>query len=218
MSQVGPRSLSVDSICAMLFGVTNAEIAAALEELGVLYELDGAVKYRVLAYGAAAKAIRESPVSVVELATAGRATEIPGVGKTLAEKIDALIETGEIPAAVKLKAKFPPTLIEVTRVPGVGAKTAKRLFDELGISSLEQLKAAAESERVRGVKGLGPKAEENVLAALERLGEPGEGPGRLILSKVVPIAEELAQALREHPSADRVEVAGSVRRWGETCK
>ena len=198
--------------------MTNAEIAAAFDELAVLYELDGAVKYRVLAYSTAAKAIRESPISVAELAAAGRATEIPGVGKTLAEKIDALMTSGEIPSAVKLKAKFPPTLIEVTRVPGLGAKTAKRLYDELEICSLEDLKAAAEGERIRDVKGLGPKVEENVLAALERLGEPGEGPGRLLLSKVRPIAEELATALREHPAANRVEVAGSVRRWGETCK
>ncbi|MFL5872399.1 MAG: DNA polymerase/3'-5' exonuclease PolX [Solirubrobacterales bacterium] len=198
--------------------MTNAEIAAALEELGVLYELDGADRYRVLAYGTAAKAIRESPVSVAELAARGEATKVPGVGKTLAEKIDALIATGEIPAAVKLKAKFPPTLIEVTRVPGVGPKTARRLFEELEISSMEDLKAAAEGEKIRDVKGLGAKAEENILASLERLGEPGEGPGRLLLSKVKPIAEELAAALREHPAANRVEVAGSVRRWGETCK
>jgi DNA polymerase (family 10) len=198
--------------------VTNAEIAAALEELGVLYELDGAVKYRVLAYGTAAKAIRESPVSVAELAASGRATEVPGVGKTLAEKIDALLATGEIPAAVKLKAKFPPTLIEVTRVPGVGAKTARRLFDEIGVATLEDLRAAAEGERIREMKGLGPKAEENVLAGLERLGEPGEGNGRVLLSMARPIAEELARTLREHPAADRVEVGGSVRRWAETCK
>ena len=141
--------------------MTNAEIAAALEELGVLYELDGAVKYRVLAYGTAAKAIRESPVSVAELAAPGRATEIPGVGKTLAEKIDALLADGEIPAAVKLKAKFPPTLIEVTRVPGVGAKTARRLFEELGVATLEDLEAAAEAQKIRELKGLGPKVEEN---------------------------------------------------------
>ncbi len=198
--------------------MTNAEIAAALDELGVLYELDGAVKYRVLAYSAAAKAIRESPISVAELAAEGRATEVPGVGKTLAEKIDALLATGEIPAAAKLKAKFPPTLIEVTRVPGLGAKTARRLFDDLGVASLEDLKAAAEGERIRDLRGLGPKVEENVLASLERLGEPGEGPGRLLLSAVRPIADELAAALREHPAANRVEVAGSVRRWAETCK
>jgi DNA polymerase (family X) len=198
--------------------VTNAEIAAALEELGVLYELDGAVKYRVLAYSAAAKAIRESPVSVAELAAAGRATEIAGVGKTLAEKIDALLATGEIPAAAKLKAKFPPTLIEVTRVPGLGAKTARRLYEELGVASLEDLKEAAEAQRIRDLRGLGEKVEENVLASLERLGEPGEGSGRLLLSAVRPIAEELAASLREHPAANRVEVAGSVRRWAETCK
>jgi DNA polymerase (family 10) len=199
--------------------MTNAEIAAAFDELSVLYELDGAVKYRVLAYSTAAKAIRESPVSVAELAAAGRATEIPGVGKTLAEKIDALLETGEIPAAVKLKGKFPPTLIEVTRVPGLGAKTAKRLYDELEVCTLEDLKKAAEDERIREVRGLGPKVEENVLASLERLGEPGgEGPHRVLLSKARPVAEELAAALREHPAAARVEVAGSVRRWAETCK
>jgi DNA polymerase (family 10) len=201
-----------------LGAVTNAEIAAALEELGVLYELDGAVKYRVLAYSTAANAIRESPVSVAELAAKGRATEIPGVGKTLAEKIDALLATGEIPAAVKLKAKFPTTLIEVTRVPGLGTKTARRLYDELEIATVEDLKQAAEAHKIRELKGLGQKVEENVLASLERLGEPGEGPGRLLLSKVRPIAEELAAALREHPAANRVEVAGSVRRWAETCK
>jgi DNA polymerase (family 10) len=199
--------------------VNNAEIAAALDELGVLYELDGAVKYRVLAYGTAATAIRESPVSVAELAAQGRATEIPGVGKTLAEKIDALIETGEIPAAAKLKAKFPPTLIEVTRIPGLGAKTARRLYDELGVATIEDLREAAEGEKIRDLKGLGPKVEENVLERLANLGEDGdEGQGRMLLSKVRPIAEELAAALREHPAANRVEVAGSARRWAETCK
>jgi DNA polymerase (family 10) len=198
--------------------MTNAEIAAAFEELGLLYELDGAVKYRVLAYSTAAKAIRESPVSVADLAAAGRATEVPGVGKTLAEKIDALVETGEIPAAAKLKAKFPATLVEVTRVQGVGAKTARRLFEELGVATLEDLKEAAEGQRIRELKGLGPKVEENVLAGLERLGAPGEGSGRVLLSMARPIAEELAALLRAHPAADRVEVAGSVRRWADTCK
>jgi DNA polymerase (family 10) len=202
----------------MLPSMTNAEIADALEELGVLYELDGAVKYRVLAYSTAARAIRESPVSVAELAAQGRATEIPGVGKTLAEKIDALLATGEIPAAAKLKAKFPPTLVDVTHVPGVGAKTARHLFEELGVASLADLKAAAEAEKLREVKGLGPKVEENVLAALAHMGKPGEARARLLLSAVRPIAERLAAALREHPAAKRVEVAGSVRRWAETCK
>ena len=201
-----------------LGGVRNAEIAAAFDELSVLYELDGAVKYRVLAYSTAAKAIRESPVSVEELAKRGRATELPGVGKTLAEKIDTLLETGDIPSAVRLREKFPTSLIAVTRIPGLGAKRARLLFDELGIASLEELKEAAEEQRIRGVKGLGAKVEENVLASLERLADPEDEVGRLLLSKVRPVAEELAAELREHPAANRVEVAGSVRRWAETCK
>ena len=197
----------------------NAEIAAALDELGTLYELDGAVRYRVNAYHDAAKAIRDCPVSVEELARAGRATELPGIGKTLQEKITTLLDTGEIPSAVKLKQKFPPTLIAVTRVPGLGAKTARRLFDELEVASLDDLHAAAGAQRIRELKGLGPKVEQSILAALEAMKDVDEAAaGRLLLSDVLPVAEELAAALREHPAADRVEVAGSGRRRTETCK
>jgi DNA polymerase (family X) len=194
----------------------NAEIADALAELATLYELDGAIRYRVLAYREAARVIRQSPVSVEELARAGRATELPGVGKTLEQKIVALLDGGEIPAAAKLKRKFPPSLIEVTMVPGVGAKTARRLYDELGVSSLEELRAAAEQQRIRQLKGLGPKAEGDVLAALGKLadGAPAE---RLLLSEVLPVAEQLANDLRAHPASDAVELAGSARRRTETC-
>jgi DNA polymerase (family 10) len=194
----------------------NAEIADAMAELATLYELDGAIRYRVLAYREAARVIRQSPVSVEELARAGRATELPGVGKTLEQKIVALLDDGEIPSAAKLKRKFPPSLIEVTMVPGVGAKTARRLYDELGVSSLEDLRVAAEQERIRQIKGLGPKVEENVLASLGKLTDrrPVE---RLLLSQVLPVAERLKDDLRAHPASAAVEVAGSVRRRTETC-
>ncbi|MGH2963525.1 MAG: DNA polymerase/3'-5' exonuclease PolX [Solirubrobacterales bacterium] len=195
----------------------NAEIAAALSELGTLYELDGAVRYRVIAYREAARVIRDSPVSVEELARDGRATELPGVGKTLQEKIVALLDTGSIPAAEKLKEKFPPSLVEVTLVPGLGAKTARRLYDELGIASLEQLREAAESGELRGVKGLGRKAEENVLKAVARHEEEGVAERRL-LSDALSVAEEIAASLRESPAAGEVTVAGSARRMAETCK
>src|SRR5437899_12811887 len=99
---------------------TNTEIADAMDELGDLYELDGAIIHRVVAYGDAAKAIRDSTVSVAALARKGRATELAGVGSTIQEKVLALADTGEIPAAVKLRAKFPPGLVEVTRLPGLG--------------------------------------------------------------------------------------------------
>jgi DNA polymerase (family 10) len=195
----------------------NADIANALSELGTLYELDGAVRYRVIAYQEAARVIRDSPVSVEELARDGRATELPGVGKTLQEKIVALVEGGSIPAADKLKERFPASLIEVTYVPGLGARTARRLYDELGIASLEQLREAAESGQLRDVKGLGQKAEENVLAAVEKLEKEGVGERRL-LSDVLAIAEEIAASLRESTSSGEVAVAGSARRMAETCK
>jgi DNA polymerase (family X) len=196
----------------------NAEIAAALRELGVLYELDGADRFRVLAYKEAAKTIQDSPVSVEQLAKDGRLTEMPNVGKTLADKVFALVETGEIPAAEKLKAKFPPTLVEVTRVPGLGAKKVRRLYDELGVSDLESLRAAADQQQIREMKGFGAKVEERVLAELETLPEPGDESERRLLSKVRPVAEELKAEIEAHPAAGRVEVTGSVRRWAETCK
>ena len=195
----------------------NAEIAEAMTELATLYELDGAIRYRVLAYKEAARVIRQSPVSIAEMAKAGKATELPGIGDTLQTKIVALLEEGEIPATTKLKQKFPATLVEVTRIPGVGAKTARRLFDELDVTNLDELREAAENERIRTVKGLGPKVEENVIAALAKLGD--EGPvERVLLSEALPIANELADALREHPACDAVTVAGSARRRAETCK
>ena len=196
---------------------TNAELADAFSELGTLYELDGAVRYRVNAYRDAAKTMRQSPVSIAELTRAGKVTELPGIGKTSEEKIKAFLDTGAIPSAEKLKAKFPATLVEVTRVPGLGAKTARRLFDEIGVASIDDLRRAIDEERIRSMKGLGQKAEENIAAQLEKLG--AEGPAeRALLSDVLPIAEKLAADLREHPAADAVAVAGSARRLAETCK
>ena len=195
----------------------NAEIAAALRELGILYELDGADRFRVLAYREAARTVANSPISVEQLANEGRLTELPGIGDTLAEKIETLIESGSIPSADKLKAKFPATLVEVTRVPGLGAKTARRIYEELGVENLVELKEAAEQGRIAGIRGLGPKTEENILASLEGVTEDGIGE-RLLLSNVLPIADEIRGDLKELGVANRIEIAGSARRWTETCK
>ncbi len=195
----------------------NAEIAEAFSELSTLYELDGANRYRVLAYKEAARVIGESPQSVAELAEAGRATELQGIGETIQTKIVALLQEGQIPAAAKLKEKLPATLVEVTRIPGVGAKTVRKMYDELGIASLDDLEAAAEDRRLRGVKGLGAKLEENVLEAIARI--RAEGPTeRRLLSEVLEVGEELVASLLAHPASERVVLAGSARRWAETCK
>src|SRR3954464_1622048 len=153
----------------------NAAIAALFDELADLYELDGAIVHRVVAYRTAAKAVRESPVGIAALTREGRVTELPGIGKTLEEKIQALLDTGAIPAVEKLRAKFPPGLVDLTRLPGLGPKRARRLFDELGIDSLEALRAAAEEQKLRSLRGFGPSFEESVLAALDA----GAGDGRV---------------------------------------
>jgi DNA polymerase (family X) len=195
----------------------NADIAAALDELADLYELDGAVIYRVVAYRQAARAVRDSPRSVAQLATEGRATELAHVGKTLEQKIQALIETGDIPQAAKLRQKFPGELIRFIEIPGLGPKTARRIYDELGISSLDQLRAAAETGALKSVQGLGPKAQQNILQALEQDGGP-ERESRVLLSTALTIGDRIVEVLREHPGADRVEIAGSARRMTDTCK
>jgi len=198
--------------------MTNAQIAAALEELAVLYQLDGADQYRVLAYTNSARTIKNEGRSVEEMARNGTITELPGVGKTLEEKIVALIETGEIPAAAKLKEKIPVGLLEISRIPGLGPKTVRRLHDELDVNGPEDLRAAAEAERVRELKGLGPKVEEKILAGLDRLDAEPDGPARLRLDEIRPTAEELVEALRAEATCEQAEIAGSVRRWTETCK
>ena len=198
--------------------MTNAEIAAALEELAVLYQLDGADRYRVLAYVNSARTIKTEGRSVEEMAREGTVTDLPGIGKTLEEKIIALVETGEIPAAAKLKEKIPPGLIEINRIPGLGPKTVRRLHDELGIDGPADLREAAEAGKVRELKGLGPKVEEKILAGLDRLEAEPEGPARKRLDEVMPVAVELVEALREDPACDRAEIAGSARRWADTCK
>jgi DNA polymerase (family 10) len=193
----------------------NAEIAEAFEELASLYELDGAVVHRVTAYRNAAKAVREAGASVAELARSGRAQELPGVGKTIAEKIDVLLDTGSIPAAERLRAVYPPGLVEITRMPGLGPQRVRALHEHLGVRSVADLRRAADDGRLEEVPGFGPKAAELVTAAIaaHETGAPGT---RFVLSKALAVGEAIVEALRPH--AVRVELAGSARRMADSCK
>jgi DNA polymerase (family 10) len=196
---------------------SNLDIAAAFDELGDLYELDGAIVHRVLAYRSAAKAAREATVSVSALTRAGTVTSLRGIGKTLEEKLVALLDTGAIPAAEKLRAKYPPGLLEMTRLPGLGPKRARKLFTELGVDSLAMLRAAAEGHQLRDVKGFGPKFEASVLSSIDAgIGE--RPPQRVLLHRALDIGEQILAALREHPASERVELAGSARRQADSVK
>lgn len=202
---------------------TNSQIAAALDELGDLYELDGAIVHRVVAYRNAAKAVRDASTSVAALTRAGRVTELPGIGATLETKLQALIEQGDIPQAVALRERFPAGLLEMTRVPGLGPKRARRLYEEMGIDSLEALASAARQQRIRDLRGFGARAEEKLLEAVERAVSEDGGIAagtshRTVLGRAREIGGEIVEALRAHPAAARVELAGSARRWADSVK
>src|ERR1700691_2772930 len=210
--------------------LSNAAIADALEELGDLYELDGAIVHRVLAYRTAARTVREAAVSVAGLARAGRATELQGIGKTLQEKIVALLETGAIPAAERLRAQFPPGLIALTRLAGPGPKRARLLHEQLGVDSLGALREAALGQRLRTVRGLGPKLEESVLATLAALPSNADGtpadpdaipapPRRLLLPAALELGQALTEGLCARAQRDaHLQIAGSARRGAESVK
>jgi DNA polymerase (family 10) len=196
---------------------TNSEIAAAFDELGDLYELDGATIHRIVAYRNGARAVRDASKQVAQLAVDGQATTLPGIGATLQEKIVALATTGEIPALVKLRSKFPPGLVEMTRLPGLGPKRARRLYEELGLDSLEALKDAAAAGRISELKGFGPKAEQALLEAVADYAEAGPTQ-RIVLSRALAVGEELLAEIRALKVTEQAELAGSARRMGESVK
>jgi DNA polymerase (family X) len=203
---------------------TNSEIAARLEELGDLYELDGAIVHRVVAYRNAAKAVRDASTSIAALVRAGRVTELSGIGATLETKLQALLDEGDIPQAVALREQFPAGLLEMTRLPGLGPKRARRLYEELGVDSLETLATAARQGRIQDLRGFGVRAEAKLLEAVERAvatdeaGGGAGGAGRFVLDRALAIGDQVVDALRAHPAAMRVELAGSARRWADSVK
>jgi DNA polymerase (family 10) len=196
---------------------TNSEVAAAFDELGDLHELDGASIHRIVAYRNGARAVREASKQVTQLALDGEATKLPGIGATLQEKIVALATTGEIPALVKLRSKFPPGLVEMTKLPGLGPKRARRLYEELGIESLEGLREAADAGRISELKGFGPKAEQALLEAVAEYAQAGPAR-RIVLSRALAVGEELLAEIRALSVTERAELAGSARRMTESVK
>jgi DNA polymerase (family 10) len=195
----------------------NPEVADQFELLADLLELEGAESFRVIAYRRAAARMRDTSGSVAQLALDGKAKELQGIGKTIEEKIVQIVEHGEIEALAKRKASIPPEVVLFMRLPGLGPKTAARIWKELGISTLAELKAAAEGEQLRALAGLGAKSEEKILKALAfQADNPDEG--RRLLGEGLPAVQAVVASLREHPAAVAVSEAGSVRRRKETFR
>lgn len=195
----------------------NAELADALDLLADFSEILGEQGFRVMAYRRAATRIRDTGPSVAELALAGQAKDLAGIGRTIEEKIVELATTGSLSALEKRRAEVPPELISFLRLPGVGPKTAARIWHELGVTTLAGLKEAAEGQQIRALKGLGARGEEKILAAL--VAGAGDQPEkRGLLGRGLPVVREVVEALSKHPSAVSVSEAGSTRRRRETFR
>ena len=144
----------------------NAEVAEQFDLLADFLELEGSDQFRPLAYRRAAQRMRETGGSIAQLALDGKAKSLSGIGKVIEEKIVQIVEDGEITALAERKSRVPADVVQFMRMPGLGPKTARRIWQELGVSTLGELEQAAKSERLRTLSGLGPKTEKKVLRAL----------------------------------------------------
>jgi DNA polymerase (family X) len=195
----------------------NDQLAEQFELLADLLELDAADSFRVNAYRRAAARIRETPASVAQLALDGKAKALQGIGKTIEGKIVEVVDDGEIHALTKRKAEVPAEVATFMRLPGLGPKTARRIWQELGITTVATLKAAAEAGELRGHAGIGPGTEKKIAEALAKP-KAAEGPQRALLGNTLPKLQAAVADLAAHPASDKVSLAGSARRMRETVR
>lgn len=194
----------------------NQQIAMLFEELGDLLEIQGANSFRVRAYRNAARTVENLHESIADIVhTTGRnLTDLEGIGKDLAAKMEVIVNTGELPQLNELRLQIPAGVLQMLRIPGLGPKKAAALFHELGITTLIDLKAACEAGRVAELKGFGKKTAQMILEGIEHVEAAGN---RVLISIASRSADEIVADLKQLPSVSQVSVAGSCRRRRETC-
>src|SRR5690606_32944918 len=195
--------------------MTNQEIAAVFEQIADLLEYQSANPFRVRAYRNGAKKIGEltEPLAAIAADPERSLTDLEGIGKDLADKIATLLATGTLPMLEELQAQIPAGVLTLSRIPGVGPKKAAALHKELGISSLIELRAACEQQRVRGLKGFGAKTEETILKGLAIAEEAGV---RMRWADAETVVDALLRHMDGEPAIQQMEIAGSFRRGRET--
>ncbi len=191
----------------------NGQVADLLTEIGELLEIKGEQRFKINAYHNAARRIESLPEPIEKLYADHRLRTIPGVGDALEQKISEFLATGSLAYLERLRAEIPPSLVSLTSVPGLGPKKAHQIYQQLGITNLDQLEEAVREHRLNGIPGLGGKSEENILRELQRLKERSK---RHMLSTALERAETMLGELRQHASVERAEYAGSLRRRLDT--
>jgi len=192
----------------------NQQIANIFSEIAELLELKGENVFRIRAYRRAAQNIDGLSTDVATLSDK-ELTAIPGIGPDLAAKIKEFIATGRVAAHEKLKTEIPEGVLALLKVPGLGPKKAKQFYDSLKIKSIDELEAAIKKGKLEGLPGIQKKTEENILKGIELL---KRGTDRRPLGRVLPLAQDIIARMKDGAHVDRIEVAGSLRRWKETVR
>lgn len=191
------------------------EIAGVLNEIATLLELRGENVFKINAHRRAARALETLTESLDKHIADGTLGEVEGVGKAIQAKIETLHKNGRLEELEHLRSLVPPGLLDILKLPGIGPKKVKALYEELGIDGLVPLKEACESGRIAKVKGFGPKTQENILEGIAFL---KEGEGRVLRPIALEVARDLASTLAKVKGIERVEIAGSLRRCRDTVK
>jgi DNA polymerase (family 10) len=204
----------------MIFGMskssrryTNQQLVEIFQKIANLLEIKGEVIYKTLAYRKAADSISNLGRDVTKIWEADQLTEIPGVGKAIAEKIDELLSTGELEFLRKLEQQVPGSLVDILKVPDVGPKKVSLFWKELGVTNLTELEAAAKAGELSQLPGMGPKSEAKIIAGIEALARRSD---RTPLGKAWLFAQEILVYLKTLPDVSRAEVGGSLRRMCDT--
>lgn len=192
--------------------MTNAQVAQVLEEIADLLEIEGENTFRVRSYRRAAETVAGLADEVADI-SAEEGTKglqnLPGIGKGIAEKLAELLETGEMTYHRELRNNYPERILDMLKVPGLGPRTVALVYQELEVSSVDELEAAAQRQELRDLPGLGAKSEEKILHNIQLY---RQGAQRALLGDILPVAEQLIAMLRGNPAVLEAEMAGSARR------
>jgi DNA polymerase (family X) len=193
--------------------LTNGDLARTFHEIGDILEVQGEIPFKTIAYHRAADALGRSPVDLVAAYRAGTEPKVAGVGQAISDKIRELVTTGRMAFLERLRGEVPASLVELLRIPGLGPKTVRQLHEDLGITTMEELREAAAAGRIRSLRGLSERTEQLILEGIARLETQ---PRRLLLHRAEEHVAALVEILGAVPGVSSIEPAGSYRRRKET--
>lgn len=196
--------------------VDKGQVAKALREMSLYLQLKGENGFKTRAYDLASERISGLSEDLGHLVAERKLTSLPGIGESIASKIEDLVKTGRMTALEELKQQYPPRILELLEVQDLGPKKAKALFEQLGVGSIDDLEKACQQQQVRALKGFGLKTEEKLLAAIALARRQVGSGSRKRLGDVLPQAEALLEFIKQGPGVVRAALGGSVRRRRET--